>query len=130
MLSPVCQAAVIDQSTARTLREAASCGRRGVVGRRRTGSGETNLGDLRTLRTGPHLTVEQRQLALRPRTRDGSLREVGAPAGSHVSNVALIVSHARGSRSIGSQGEWTVPHPRRTPIHGANDVMDRDRRPA
>ena len=42
----------------------------------------------------PHLTVEQRQLALRLKARGLSLREIGFQVGCSHQAVALIVSHA------------------------------------
>ena len=42
----------------------------------------------------PHLTVEQRQLALRLKARGLSLREIGPQAGCSHQGVALVVRHA------------------------------------
>ena len=42
----------------------------------------------------PHLTVEQRQLALRLKARGLSLREIGPQVGCSHQGVALIVRHA------------------------------------
>ncbi len=49
----------------------------------------------------PHLTVEQRQLALRLKARGLSLREIGPQVGCSHQGVALIVRHPlRGGRSV------------------------------
>jgi hypothetical protein len=42
----------------------------------------------------PHLTVEQRQLALRLKAKGLSLREIGPQVGCSHQGVALIVRHA------------------------------------
>ena len=53
-----------------------------------------------------HLTVEQRQLALRLKARGLSLREIGPQVGCSHQGVALIVRCAalRGGRSAGTAG--------------------------
>lgn len=58
----------------------------------------------------PHLTVEQRQLALRLKARGLSLREIGPQVGCSHQGVALIVRHA--SRRPVRRDGW-VPGPGR-----------------
>jgi IS30 family transposase len=58
----------------------------------------------------PHLTVEQRQLALRLKARGLSLREIGPQVGCSHQGVALIVRHAS-RRPVRHHG-W-VPGPGR-----------------
>ena len=58
-----------------------------------------------------HLTVEQRQLALRLKARGMSLREIGPHVGCSYQSVALIVRHAsrrpvrRDGWELGSSGD-------------------------
>ena len=58
----------------------------------------------------PHLTVEQRQLALRLRAKGLSLGEIGAQVGCSRRGVALIVRYA--SRRPVRHDGW-VPRPGR-----------------
>jgi transposase, IS30 family len=60
------------------------------------------------LRVRPHLTVEQRQLALRLKARGLSLREIGPQVGCSHQGVALIARHA--SRRPVRRDGW-VPGP-------------------
>ena len=55
---------------------------------------------------GPHLTVEQRQLALRLKARGLTLREIGPQVGCSFQNVRLVVGHASRRRP---RGEGWVP---------------------
>jgi len=52
----------------------------------------------------PHLTVEQRQLALRLKARGLSLREIGPQVGCSHQCVALVVRQPRGGRSAAMGG--------------------------
>jgi hypothetical protein len=61
----------------------------------------------------PHLTVEQRQLALRLRARGLSLREIGPQVGCSHQSVALVVRQAP-RRPVRRDG-W-VPGPGRPPV--------------
>jgi IS30 family transposase len=67
----------------------------------------------------PHLTVEQRQLALRLKARGLSLREIGPQVGCSHQGVALIVRHA--SRRPVRQHGW-VPGPGRLTLADREEI--------
>ena len=66
-----------------------------------------------------HLTVEQRQLALRLRARGLSLREIGPQVGCSHQGVALIVRHA--SRRPVRRDGW-VPGPGRLTLADREEI--------
>ena len=68
---------------------------------------------------GPHLTVEQRQLALRLRAAGLSLREIGSQVGCSRQGVALIVRRAA-RRPVRHDG-W-VPGPGRLTLADREEV--------
>jgi transposase, IS30 family len=67
----------------------------------------------------PHLTVEQRQLALRLKARGLSLREIGPQVGCSHQGVALIVRHA--SRRPVRRDGW-VPGPGRLTLADREEI--------
>jgi IS30 family transposase len=67
----------------------------------------------------PHLTVEQRQLALRLKARGLSLREIGPQVGCSHQGVALIVRHA--SRRPVRHDRW-VPGPGRLTLADREEI--------
>src|SRR5215471_15456593 len=67
----------------------------------------------------PHLTVEQRQLALRLKARGLSLREIGPQVGCSHQGVALIVRHA--SRRPVRHDGW-VPGPGRLTLADREEI--------
>jgi IS30 family transposase len=67
----------------------------------------------------PHLTVEQRQLALRLRARGLSLREIGPQVGCSHQGVALIVRHA--SRRPVRHDGW-MPGPGRLTLADREEI--------
>ena len=67
----------------------------------------------------PHLTVEQRQLALRLKARGLSLREIGPQVGCSHQGVALIVRHAS-RRPVHHHG-W-VPGPGRLTLADREEI--------
>ena len=67
----------------------------------------------------PHLTVEQRQLALRLKARGLSLREIGPQVGCSHQGVALIVRHV-GRRPVRRDG-W-VPGPGRLRLADREEI--------
>jgi IS30 family transposase len=67
----------------------------------------------------PHLTVEQRQLALRLKARGMSLREIGPHVGCSHQSVALIVRHA--SRRPVRRNGW-VPGPGRLTLADREEI--------
>jgi len=67
----------------------------------------------------PHLSVEQRQLALRLKARGLSLREIGPQVGCSHQGVALIVRHA--SRRPVHHHEW-VPGPGRLTLADREEI--------
>src|SRR2546430_11569765 len=67
----------------------------------------------------PHLTVEQRRLALRLRARGLSLREIGPQVGCSHQGVALIVRHA--SRPPVRCDGW-VPGPGRLTLADREEI--------
>jgi transposase, IS30 family len=71
------------------------------------------------LRVRPHLTVEQRQLALRLKARGLSLREIGPQAGCSHQGVALVVRQA--SRRPVRHDDW-VPGPGRLTLAGREEI--------
>src|SRR5215470_1454187 len=68
----------------------------------------------------PHLTVEQRQLALRLKARGLSLREIGPQVGCSHQGVALIVRHAS-RRPVRCDG-W-VPGPGRLTLADREEII-------
>src|SRR6516165_10121144 len=68
----------------------------------------------------PHLTVEQRQLALRLKARGLSLREIGPQVGCAFQTVALIVRHAP-RRPVRHDG-W-VPGPGRLTLADREEII-------
>src|ERR671937_1315055 len=66
-----------------------------------------------------HLTVEQRQLALRLKAKGLSLREIGPQVGCSHQGVALIVRHA--SRRPVRHDGW-VPGPGRLTLAGREEI--------
>jgi len=74
---------------------------------------------LRRLRMRPHLTVEQRQLALRLKAGGLSLREIGPQVGCSHQGVALIVRHA--SRRPVRHDGW-VPGPGRLTLADREEI--------
>jgi len=68
----------------------------------------------------PHLTVEQRQLALRLKASGLSLREIGPQVGCSHQGVALIVRHA--SRRPVRHDGW-VPGPGRLPLADREEII-------
>ena len=66
-----------------------------------------------------HLTVEQRQLALRLKARGLSLREIGPQVGCSHQGVALIVRHAP-RRPVHPDG-W-VPGPGRLTVADREEI--------
>ena len=80
---------------------------------------EKILGELRRLRMRPHLTVEQRQLALRLKAQGLSLREIGPQVGCSHQGVALIVRHA--SRRPVRHDGW-VPRPGRLTLADREEI--------
>ena len=68
---------------------------------------------------GPHLTVEQRQLALRLKARGLSLREIGPQVGCSHQGVALIVRHVS-RRPVHHHG-W-VPGPGRLTLADREEI--------
>ena len=68
---------------------------------------------------GAHLTVEQRQLALRLKARGLSLREIGPQVGCSHQGVALIVGHAP-RRPVRPDG-W-VPGPGRLTVADREEI--------
>jgi IS30 family transposase len=68
----------------------------------------------------PHLTVEQRQLALRLKARGLSLREIGPQVGCSHQGVALIVRHA--SRRPVRHDGW-VPGPGRLTLADREEII-------
>src|SRR5215472_15852345 len=68
----------------------------------------------------PHLTAEQRQLALRLKTRGLSLREIGPQVGCSHQGVALIVRHA--SRRPVRRDGW-VPGPGRLTLADREEII-------
>src|SRR5215470_6606203 len=67
----------------------------------------------------PHLTVEQRQLALRLKARGLSLREIGPQVGCSHQGVALVVRQAA-RRPVRHDG-W-VPGPGRLTLAGREEI--------
>jgi hypothetical protein len=67
----------------------------------------------------PHLTVEQRQLALRLKAKGLSLREIGPQVGCSHAGVALIVRHA--SRRPVRHDGW-VPGPGRLTLADREEI--------
>jgi len=67
----------------------------------------------------PHLTVEQRQLALRLKARGLSLREIGPQVGCSHQGVALVVRHA--SRRPVRRDGW-VPGPGRLTLADREEI--------
>jgi len=67
----------------------------------------------------PHLTVEQRQLAVRLKARGLSLREIGPQVGCSHQGVALIVRHA--SRRPVRRDGW-VPGPGRLTLADREEI--------
>jgi Helix-turn-helix domain len=67
----------------------------------------------------PHLTVEQRQLALRLKAQGLSLREIGPQVGCSHQGVALIVRHA--SRRPVRHDGW-VPRPGRLTLADREEI--------
>jgi transposase, IS30 family len=68
---------------------------------------------------GPHLTVEQRQLALRLKARGLSLREVGPQVGCSHQTIALIARYA--ARRPVRRDEW-VPGPGRLTLADREEI--------
>jgi len=68
---------------------------------------------------GPHLTVEQRQLALRLKARGLSLREIGSQVGCSHQTVALIARH--GSRRPVRRDGW-LPGPGRLTLADREEI--------
>ena len=66
-----------------------------------------------------HLTVEQRQLALRLKARGLSLREIGPQVGCSHQSVALVVRHT--SRRLVRQHGW-VPGPGRLTLADREEI--------
>jgi transposase, IS30 family len=69
---------------------------------------------------GPHLTVEQRQLALRLKAKGLSLREIGPQVGCSHQGVALIVRHA--SRRPVHHDGW-APRPGRLTLADREEII-------
>src|SRR5947207_7750452 len=67
----------------------------------------------------PHLTVEQRQLALRLKARGLSLREIGPQVGCSHQGVALVVRHLS-RRPVHPDG-W-VPGPGRLTVADREEI--------
>jgi IS30 family transposase len=67
----------------------------------------------------PHLTVEQRQLALRLKAKGLSLREIGPQVGCSHQGVALVVRHA--SRRPVRHDGW-VPGPGRLTLADREEI--------
>jgi IS30 family transposase len=67
----------------------------------------------------PHLTVEQRQLALRLKARGLSLREIGPQVGCSHQGVALVVRHAS-RRPL--RHDWWVPGPGRLTLADREEI--------
>jgi transposase, IS30 family len=68
----------------------------------------------------PHLTVEQRQLALRLKARGLSLREIGPQVGCSRQGVALVVGCHASRRPVRRDG-W-VPGPGRLKLADREEI--------